>query len=97
MKTLNELYKLLLIEFETKEHYGICSAITDLKWYGTITKEEFNTLHDHFMSEKPRLFKNTLFVFKNRYRYKNTYWWIPSNKKPRIQFIKHLIKKTNEL
>ena len=94
MRTLNELYKLLLIEFETNKHYGICSAIADLYCFGKITIEEHDSFFKHFMSERPRLFKNTLFVFKNKYRYKSAYWWIPSNKKTRIQFIKHLINKT---
>ena len=94
MKTLNELYKLLLIEFETNVHLGICNAIADLYFYGEITIEEHHSLFKHFRSERPRLFKNTLFVFKNKYRYDDAYWWPCGDKKPRIEFIKHLINKT---
>lgn len=94
MRTLNELYKLLLIEFETNKHPGICCAITDLKWYNTITMEEYNRLYKHFGSERPRLFKNTLFVFNFKYRFNEVYWWPCGDKKPRIKFIKHLINKT---
>lgn len=94
MRTLNELYKLLLIEFETNEHNGICSAIQDLKWYSKITMEEYRVLYQHFISEKPKLFKNTLFMFRNKYRLTNSYWWPVCIKKPRIEFINHLINKT---
>jgi hypothetical protein len=96
MRTLNELYKLLLTEFETNDHSGICCAIIDLKWFSKITMEEYHALLKHFKSERPKLFKNTLFIFKNKYRYKKEYWWPIDAKAPRIEFIKHLINKTNE-
>lgn len=94
MKTLNELYKLLLIEFETNKHGGICNAICDLHCCGKIKIEEYYSLLLHFRSERPRLFKNTLFVFKHKYNYDYAYWWPCGDKKPRIEFIKHLINKT---
>jgi len=94
MRSLHELYKLVLIEFETNNHPGICAVIVDLKWFSKITINEYQFLLRHFMSEKPKLFKNTLFVFNSKYKTDNAYWWPCGDKKPRIKFIKHLINKT---
>lgn len=94
MRTLNELYELVLTEFETNEHPGICAAMQDLKWFNKITMVEYRVLFQHFKSERPKLFKNTLFMFKNKFRRTNAYWWPTCSKKPRIEFINHLINKT---
>ena len=82
---------------------GICLVIGDLvqetklniETNSVITTEEYTILFNHFLSNKPTLFKHTKFYIKRAYTPRKNYWWRLSKEglEERIKFIQYLISK----
>lgn len=85
MRTLQELYTLLLKEFKKKHYPGICSAITSLYCDDLISYSELKLLDKDFNKPSSDI-RNRFKISKN-----NMYWWPAFDKEPRIKYLKYLI------
>lgn len=92
MRTLKELYELLLIQFIDGNHSCICAAKIHLQCIRKISNEEFVKLEKDFYSRKPKWY-NSRFWWKkdyNKWSDKYDYWW--KFKSPsRIKFLVSII------
>lgn len=92
MRTLKQLYELLLSEFDNLHGDGICTKITHLRKKGLITSPENWSLYNDFLNRKPIPYFSK-FWWNKSYTGKG-YWWTcdEAGGEQRIRFIKHIIK-----
>lgn len=93
MRSLKELYEIVLNNIEKEK--GICHCILFLHLKEVITSDEEEELTKHFKSVKRPKYKFKYFFHNpnkvNRYR-PNNYYWEEYYVEPRIKFIKEIIK-----
>lgn len=98
MRTLNELYKLLLIKFLsevesnekcisqiTKNIYSLCRTIDSLFHCKIITENEYFILNIHFSKQH------------NEDVHEEVFWFNMYDEKPRIELLESLIESTKNL
>jgi hypothetical protein len=93
MKTLLELYIILLKFFETNnpnpkdvEYTSfICNNIDDLFENKIITKDEKELLYNHFKDERPSEIKHSDFYYNKLYNKSSTVWF-QTNSYPELSF-----------
>jgi len=92
MRTLKQLYQLLLHNYDNSKLLGICRKISDLYWQGLITEEEDKLLKLDFSKRKPNIFNK--FWWDSEYNQLSSFgdfWWYPENHNKRKEFLQHII------
>ena len=99
MKTLNELYLILLDNIKDKKYIdSLCYEINDLYDADIISDEEHYLLKNHFKSQKPHENQHIEFLKSDTWR-GGIFWWEneeTTNPVNRKLFIKKMIKLTSE-
>ena len=93
IRTLKELYQLVLNDFNNKSIYGICEVISNLFYEGIISSKERHTLCINFYKNKPKWY-NSEFWWGKHFTGR-IFWWTLCHKgnEQRKLFLQHLIKK----
>jgi len=92
VRNVNELYKILLENYEGHDEIYICINIFSLKYHEIINKEEFCLLKTHFNTQRPNMNLHNEFFYEIL---RNTNVWFNTNDKEiRKKFIEKLIKIT---
>ena len=92
MRTLKELYDLLIQVIQKEEvTYGICISIRNARNRDIFTHEECERLYTHFNSV-PRPSKCGVLLSFSYLTPESDYYWKIGKKKPRIRFLKKIIK-----
>jgi len=83
MRSDKELLEIILEEFKSQDHIGLCATILASVFIGHITIDEKIRLDDIIEDNKPK-------------EAEPFYWWPEWKKQPRIEFLKQLINKEDE-
>lgn len=95
MRTLKELYQLLLDKFDSLDTEFICYKISRLYWEECITEYEQILLKEDFTKRKPTIFNK--FWWQTEFRKFTPIdesWWKKNNQKSQIrrkEFLQHII------
>jgi len=79
MRTINQLYKLLLKTSDKADlkMMGICYCITDLEIHGYAPISECRMLRDHFNSQRPSEVLHPEFYYETLFKDRESaYWWL---------------------
>jgi len=90
MKTIKQLLKLVLKEFNTNYHLGLCSANDRLR-YNKVTSEEYRLFKTYLIDNKPKNHKH-YDTDGDITRSSNHFYWKPKVKYYRIAWLKKHIK-----
>jgi len=97
MKTLKELYQLVLEELKNPQYQGICIVINKLHFNNIIQYNETILLETHFKKHKPTIFSKFWWdsSFNKSLLSHYSYWWAGNKKgkEQRIKFIEYIISK----
>lgn len=88
-RDLKTLLELLLEEVESNLYSGMCALRHTLINKDIITYSEGNILWSFLFYNRPK-WDQYGYSFRQR---NSSYWWKYGDKKPRIKFLKHWIKK----
>ncbi len=94
MRTLKELYTLVLEHFDDTPSLGICVKIRRLDLNNIISRPEYSILMGDFMKRKPRWY-NSWFYWNPSF-INGVWWWNnlhPQAQEQRKKFLKHIINK----
>lgn len=82
--------------FKKNNCSGLCSYFHYLNFYKIITQEEFKKLLALIYSETEKVtFLNSWFIWKVNERRPGIYFWKEGKLRPRLRFLKWLLKKYN--
>lgn len=100
MRKLSELYELLL-DFLRNEHNrvtGLCYAMSCLRGNEIFTHDEYCTLRDHLIDNRPDVDNNIHpeFYFFEDWVSTSGYWWVEGNRDVRIRFVEKLIEELKQ-
>ena len=76
------------IPTKPKENWGLCSLVISLKNEGIFTTEEYEQLLNYIEDHRPKRGKHFMESRKD-----SSYYWTPSDIKPRIAWLNYRIKK----
>jgi len=85
MRTLSQLYKILLHRIKDTSNSGICSVIAQISNDYEIDVEEYYKLYEDFLVNKPTLYNKWSEYYYER---SDNYWWDKFSKEPRIKYLK---------
>lgn len=93
IKPLNELYQLVLDNFDLYDKWGICIKICRLYKHNIISNYELDLLLENLDKNKPKWY-NSKFWW-NKHFSLGAYWWklTEEGNEQRKLFLQHLIKK----
>ena len=96
MRTLKELYQIVLDSEYVEKYHSICLAIRECALTKLITLKEWSYLEKHFIKNRPTIFSKFWWNFYYNRPPLATYWWETNQKgdEQRIKFIKYLISKS---
>lgn len=91
MRTLKELYTIVLNNFDKCCEIGICNLVYKLESNGTITFEEHDKLYKHFSTKKIRFWSK--FYWNESFRGQIGWWWKLNEEgnKQRKLYLQHII------